>query len=119
MGEYAKVATQAIDTGASNKLCMVRYRNGLDMKFYDKRIEVIQDPELLDKCLEDNATIVLNRKGIKEHAQIAEQMRARGAYTIGESLVLPAKSPEAKLPFNFSNGQVDGLPVELKLKSGS
>ena len=24
MGEYAKVATQAIDTGASNKLCMVR-----------------------------------------------------------------------------------------------
>lgn len=119
MGEYAKVATQAIDTGASNKLCMVRYRNGLDMKFYDKRIEVIQDPELLDKCLEDNATIVLNRKGIKEHAQIAEQMRARGAYAIGESLVLPAKSPEAKLPFNFSNGQVDGLPVELKLKSGS
>lgn len=119
MGEYAKVAIQAIDTGASNKLCMVRYRNGLDMKFYDKRIEVIQDPELLDKCLEDNATIVLNRKGIKEHAQIAEQMRARGAYTIGESLVLPAKSPEAKLPFNFSNGQVDGLPVELKLKSGS
>lgn len=119
MGEYAKVATQAIDTGASNKLCMVRYRNGLDMKFYDNRIEVIQDPELLDKCLEDNATIVLNRKGIKEHAQIAEQMRARGAYTIGESLVLPAKSPEAKLPFNFSNGQVDGLPVELKLKSGS
>lgn len=119
MGEYAKVATQAIDTGASNKLCMVRYRNGLDMKFYDKRIEVIQDPELLDKCLEDNATIVLNRKGIKEHAQIAEQMRARGAYTIGENLVLPAKSPEAKLPFNFSNGQVDGLPVELKLKSGS
>lgn len=119
MGEYAQVATQAIDTGASNKLCMVRYRNGLDMKFYDKRIEVIQDPELLDKCLEDNATIVLNRKGIKEHAQIAEQMRARGAYTIGESLVLPAKSPEAKLPFNFSNGQVDGLPVELKLKSGS
>lgn len=119
MGEYAKVATQAIDTGASNKLCMVRYRNGLDMKFYDKRIDLIQDPELLDKCLEDNATIVLNRKGIKEHAQIAEQMRARGAYTIGESLVLPAKSPEAKLPFNFSNGQVDGLPVELKLKSGS
>ena len=119
MGEYAKVATQAIDTGASNKLCMVRYRNGLDMKFYDKRIEVIQDPQLLDKCLEDNATIVLNRKGIKEHAQIAEQMRARGAYTIGENLVLPAKSPEAKLPFNFSNGQVDGLPVELKLKSGS
>lgn len=119
MGEYAKVATQAIDTGASNKLCMVRYRNGLDMKFYDNRIEVIQDPELLDKCLEDNATIVLNRKGIKEHAQIAEQMRARGAYTIGENLVLPAKSPEAKLPFNFSNGQVDGLPVELKLKSGS
>lgn len=119
MGEYAQVATQAIDTGASNKLCMVRYRNGLDMKFYDKRIEVIQDPQLLDKCLEDNATIVLNRKGIKEHAQIAEQMRARGAYTIGESLVLPAKSPEAKLPFNFSNGQVDGLPVELKLKSGS
>ena len=118
MGEYAKVATQAIDTGASNKLCMVRYRNGLDMKFYDKRIDLIQDPELLDKCLEDNATIVLNRKGIKEHAQIAEQMRARGAYTIGESLVLPAKSPEAKLPFNFSNGQVDGLPVELKLKSG-
>lgn len=119
MGEYAKVATNAIDNGASNKLCMVRYRNGLDMNFYDKRIEVIQDPELLDKCLEDNATIVLNRKGIKEHAQIAEQMRARGAYTIGESLVLPAKSPEAKLPFNFSNGQVDGLPVELKLKSGS
>lgn len=119
MGEYAKVATQAIDTGASNKLCMIRYRNGLDMKFYDKRIEVIQDPKLLDKCLEDNATIVLNRKGIKEHAQIAEQMRARGAYTIGESLVLPAKSPEAKLPFNFSNGQVDGLPVELKLESGS
>lgn len=119
MGEYAKVATQAIDTGASNKLCMVRYRNGLDMKFYDKRIDLIQDPQLLDKCLEDNATIVLNRKGIKEHAQIAEQMRARGAYTIGESLVLPAKSPEAKLPFNFSNGQVDGLPVELKLKSGS
>ena len=119
MGEYAKVAIQAIDTGASNKLCMVRYRNGLDMKFYDKRIDLIQDPELLDKCLEDNATIVLNRKGIKEHAQIAEQMRARGAYTIGESLVLPAKSPEAKLPFNFSNGQVDGLPVELKLKSGS
>lgn len=119
MGEYAKVATQAIDTGASNKLCMVRYRNGLDMKFYDNRIEVIQDPQLLDKCLEDNATIVLNRKGIKEHAQIAERMRARGAYTIGESLVLPAKSPEAKLPFNFSNGQVDGLPVELKLKSGS
>lgn len=119
MGEYAKVATQAIDTGASNKLCMVRYRNGLDMKFYDNRIEVIQDPELLNKCLEDNATIVLNRKGVKEHAQIAEQMRARGAYTIGESLVLPAKSPEAKLPFNFSNGQVDGLPVELKLKSGS
>lgn len=119
MGEYAQVAIQAIDTGASNKLCMTRYRNGLYMKFYDKRIEVIQDPKLLDKCLEDNATIVLNRKGIKEHAQIAEQMRARGAYTIGESLVLPAKSPEAKLPFNFSNGQVDGLPVELKLKSGS
>lgn len=119
MGVYAQVATNAINEGASNKLCIYRYRNGLDIKFYDKRIELIQDESQLPKCLDEHATIVLNRKGMKEQSHIAYIMVSEGAKMIGDSLVLPAKRPENRLQYNYSNGVVDHLPLELMIKKDS
>lgn len=119
MGAYANVAIKSMEEGGSSTICINRYKDGLNLKFYDPRIKVIQDDQLLQKCLDDQATIVLNKKAIKENSHIVQEMKLRGAYMLGENLVLPAALPESKVPFNYNNGLVDNLPLELKINSSS
>lgn len=117
VGVFANIASQAIDAGASSQVCVYRMRNGLDMSFYDPRIVLTQDPQDLDKCLTNHATIVLNRKGIKELPKLSTKMKEQGAFMLGESLVLPAKRPEPTLPVNVIKQEGLNVPDRLNLST--
>lgn len=116
VGTFASIASNAIDAGASNVVCAYRYRDGLDMSFYDSRIVLKQEGSDLEQCLLNKATIILNRKGIKDYPHISAQMKEQGAVMLGETLVLGAKCPEPTLPVNAESSNLSKLQAPSQLK---
>ena len=114
-GEIARAVTKAIDEGGSPETCILRMKHGIDLHFYDKRITVNQVAADMDRCFEQQANVVLSRKGIKERPDLAQKMRERGAFMIGDSLILPAAPAENTLNLNSSSSDVDTLPQYLEI----
>ena len=114
-GEIARAVTKAIDEGGSPETCILRMKHGIDLHFYDKRITVNQVAADIDRCFEQQSNVVLSRKGIKERPDLAQKMRERGAFMIGDSLILPAAPAENTLNLNSSSSDVDTLPQYLEI----
>ncbi|MCK0534265.1 MULTISPECIES: hypothetical protein [unclassified Anaerobiospirillum] len=114
-GEIARAVTKAIDEGGSPETCILRMKHGIDLHFYDKRITVNQVAADMDRCFEQQANVVLSRKGIKERPDLAQKMRERGAFMIGDSLILPAAPADNTLNLNSSSSDVDTLPQYLEI----
>ena len=114
-GEIARAVTKAIDEGGSPETCILRMKHGIDLHFYDKRITVNQVAADMDRCFEQQSNVVLSRKGIKERPDLAQKMRERGAFMIGDSLILPAAPAENTLNLNSSSSDVDTLPQYLEI----
>ena len=114
-GEIARAVTKAIDEGGSPETCILRMKHGIDLHFYDKRITVNQVAADMDRCFEQQANVVLSRKGIKERPDLAQKMRERGAFMIGDSLILPAAPADNTLNLNNSSSDVDTLPQYLEI----
>ncbi|MCK0526887.1 hypothetical protein [Anaerobiospirillum sp. NML120449] len=114
-GEIARAVTKAIDEGGSPETCILRMKHGIDLHFYDKRITVNQVAADMDRCFEQQSNVVLSRKGIKERPDLAQKMRERGAFMIGDSLILPAAPADNTLNLNSSSSDVDTLPQYLEI----
>ena len=114
-GEIARAVTKAIDEGGSPETCILRMKHGIDLHFYDKRITVNQVAADMDRCFEQQSNVVLSRKGIKERPDLAQKMRERGAFMIGDSLILPAAPADNTLNLNNSSSDVDTLPQYLEI----
>lgn len=108
VGSMANEITKVIDQGASTQVCAYRYRNSYSINVYDKRFELLDQEQDLEKCLVEKGSIIFSRHAIREKPEFAQKLRDLGAKQYGDNLLLLApllNSLAAPLDLNG-----DGIP---------
>lgn len=109
-------ASQAINRGGSNIVCIVGFPNGNNIKLFDDRFQVYTDHRVLDRCIDNKANVMISSQVARNEPDLALKLRSNGAFLIGDRLFLPSVSREhLDIKYAERNRSGDNLPMALVL----